>query len=92
MKDVTHKDLWALQDQTFEIDDRLMALESMVVALMLALDEAGLLPRDRLVRHLCAAANQLEEGGLKEAAQALDAWRSHLDALFPAPPARGGDK
>lgn len=62
-----------------ELDDRL-ALESLVSALILTLEEQGLLDGERLDRHLLHAEAELDEADLGEAAERLDQWREFLAA------------
>ncbi len=74
-----------------ELDDRL-ALESLVSALILTLEEQGLLDGERLNRHLLHAEAQLDEADLGEAAERLDQWREFLAARRRrGPGSRGGN-
>lgn len=86
MNEPTITDLWQVEDQVWEIEDRQVAIEAAFNALVLALHEAGAFRPGRLQLHLQAAARQVEIRGGEEfrgAAAALDALARNVGALPP---------
>lgn len=65
------------------IDDRQLATDAAFSALLMALNDAGVLPVARLHYHLSRAVMRFDEEALPEAAVALDELRQHTCALLP---------
>lgn len=66
--------------------NRLFALEGAFNALLVTLRDAGILDVDKFHRHLCRAANEVEEHRLPEIAGVMDEMRKHYDELLQRQP------
>lgn len=70
----------------FTLEERVVALETLVNALIASLGDAGSLPAGTFLQHLCRATNELEGSGLAPGSIALlDEIRKQAGGLFPGP-------
>lgn len=71
-----------LQKQVDTLSDQVLALDGVIKALICALNDAGIPLQERIDRHLCRAANELEDYSLPEASAFLDEQRDVVGALL----------